>query len=479
MQAKYEPMQMTIGRAPTLPPLSLYFILILAWFRPAAGASLQAPPPKPNILLIVSDDQGYADAGFQGSKEIPTPNLDRLAKSGMHCTSGYVTHPFCSPTRAALLTGRYQQRFGHVYNPFYDPADAREGLPLGEKLLPEHLRGAGYATGWMGKWHLGASPEHAPEHRGFEEGFGFIGGGHHYFNWKPGKGEYNLPILRNGQEVEVPEHYTTRLGVEAANFEKRHADHPWFLYLAFNAPHMPHQPTPERIARFSHIQNRQRARYAAQISLMDDAIGEVLAALDASHQRERTLIFFFTDNGGPVNVGAVNTPLRGSKGDVFEGGIRVPYLVSWPGRIPAGSTYVQPVSSVDVFATALAVAGARMPTDKVYDSVNLLPHLNGENMSAPHERLFWRTGTGQLAAVRQGDWKLVRQENKPDELYNLATDISETKNLAGANPEKIHQLSLALDTWQKPLPPPAFIGTSRNEKPATTTATRPPTTPAR
>ena len=431
-------------------------------------ALLAATPPalasKPNILVIVSDDQGYADVGFHGSTEILTPNLDRLAKSGVQCTSGYVSHPFCSPTRAGLMTGRYQQRFGHVFNPFYDPKNENEGLPLNEKLLPEHLRAAGYVTGWIGKWHLGAAPEFVPERRGFDEGFGFIGGGHHYFNWKPGTGEYNLPIQRNRQPVDVPEHYTTRLGTEAVAFAKHHTESPWFLYLAFNAPHTPHEPTPERAAKFSQIQNRQRARYAAQISLMDDAIGEVLAALDATHQRERTLIFFFSDNGGPLNVGTLNTPLRGGKGEVLEGGVRVPFLVSWPGQLASGLKYDQPVSSLDVFATSLAVAGAKMPADKPYDSVNLLPHLLGEIKTAPHNRLFWRTGTGQSAAVREGDWKLVRRQHEPDELYNLAKDIGEAKNLATEQPAKLKHLAMALTAWEKELPPPAFIGTSEKKE---------------
>jgi len=438
---------------------------------------LQAEEPRPNILLIVSDDQGYADTGFQGSQEIRTPHLDQLAKSGVLCTSGYVSHPFCSPTRAALMTGRYQQRFGHVYNPFYNPSDEKEGLPLSEKLLPEYLHAAGYVTGWIGKWHLGAAPAFAPEKRGFDEGFGFIGGGHHYFNWKTNAGEYNIPILRNGEAVDVPEHYTGRVGSEAETFVKNHATHPWFLYLAFNAPHTPHEPTPERVTQFSPIKNRQRARYAAQISLMDDAIGDLLTTLEATHQSERTLIFFFTDNGGPLNAGAVNTPLRGGKGDTYEGGVRVPFLVSWPGHLAAGTKYDQPVSSLDVFATSLALASTKMPTDKPYDSVNLLPYLRGENKSAPHDRLFWRTGTGQKAALREGDWKLVRAEHQPDELYHLSSDIGESNNLASTESVQLKQMSATLDAWEKQMPPPAFIGTSFKDKIAETNT--PPAKPGK
>jgi len=462
----------------------LRIIVLGSILFPAADfAAAAAAPGKPNILVIVSDDHGYADAGFQGSTEIPTPHLDRLAKSGVQFTSGYVSHPFCSPTRAGLMTGRYQHRFGHVYNPDFKPRDAKEGLPLSEKILPEYLRPAGYVTGWIGKWHLGTAPVLYPEHRGFDETFGFYHGGHQFIDWKTNNAIYNQPLFRNGQFVDVPEHLTTRFGAEAVAFAQRHQQTPWFLYLAFNAPHTPHQPTAERAAKFAHIQNVQRSRYAAQISLMDDAIGEVMAALDATQQRERTLIFFFSDNGGPLNAGTKNTPLRGAKGDVLEGGVRVPFLVSWPGQLAAGRKYDQPVSSLDIFATSLGVAGVKLPTDKPYDSVNLLPQLRGETKIAPHERLFWRIGTGQQAAVREGDWKLVRYENEPDELYHLSSDIGEALNLATEQPEKLKHLATALSAWEKEMPAPAFIGTSlknpnqRSPKPKPAKSTAAPAAP--
>ena len=413
----------------------------------------------PNVLLIVSDDQGYADVGFNGSRDIPTPHLDRLARGGLIFTNGYVSHPFCSPTRAALMTGRYQHRFGHEYNPHYDPADHREGLPTSERLLPEFLRTAGYATGWIGKWHLGAAPEFSPLMRGFVETFGFIGGGHHYLNWSVNpKSEYNVPIERNGRPVEVKGHLTTAFGREGADFVRRHSDGPWFLYLAFNAPHGPQEPTPERLARFSQIADPKRRAYAAQVSLLDDAVGEVIAMVRSSSQENRTLVFFFSDNGGPLggNTAANNTPLRAGKGSVYEGGVRVPFVVSWPGTLTPGR-YEPVVSSLDVFATSLGLASVPMPQDRVYDSVDLLPYLTGARAGSPHERIFWRAERGQWA-VRAGDdsWKMVRQEGKPDELYQLNSDIGELHDLARTEPARLRQLSTLLDGWNRELVPPAF-----------------------
>jgi arylsulfatase A-like enzyme len=424
-----------------------------------------AESARPNILLIVSDDQGYADAGFQGCTDIPTPHLDALAKSGVRCTSGYVTHSFCSPSRAGLLTGRQQQRFGHEFNPVYDPLDPAEGLPLGERLLPQPLKDAGWKTGWVGKWHLGASPGHVPWRRGFGETFGFIGGGHRYLNWQPNERQYTLALTRNGQPVEVTGHLTTALGEEASAFVRRHRDEPWFLYLAFNAPHTPHEPTPERLEKLAAIADPARRKYAAQIGLMDDAVGAVAAALAETRQSQRTLVFFFSDNGGPVKTGAPsNTPLRGQKGDLYEGGVRVPFLVCWPDRLPAGARYDLPVSSLDVFATALAAAGAPLPTDRKYDGVNLVPYLAGENKAPPHERLFWRMGGSQAHAVREGPWKLVRPKGRPAELYDLVADVGETRDLAGEKPQVAARLVAALDAWDQELIAPVFPGSSvKNE----------------
>ena len=450
-------------------------VLALALSGGAAVAKDAADPlQRPNILLIVSDDQGYADVGFHGSRDIVTPHLDRLASRSIRFTNGYVTHSFCSPSRAGLMAGRYQQRFGHERNVFYDPTDHREGLPTTETLLPDRLRAGGYMTGWIGKWHLGAAPEFVPTRRGFVETFGFVGGGHRFRDWKPNPAvEYMAPVERNGQPVRIDGHLTTVLGNEAAAFVRRHANQPWFLYLAFNAPHNPQEPTEERLARFADIQDPVRRKYAAQISLMDDAIGETLAALHASGQDERTLVFFFSDNGGPpVQIsGADNAPLRGAKGSVYEGGGRVPFLMSWPGRLAVGTTEDRPVSAIDVFATSLGAADIAMPTDHPYDSVNLLPFLTDGNTDTPHDRLFWRNG--KQWAIREGDWKLVRMGNQPDQLYNLAKDVSEKTDLVRKERKVAKRLAAALTAWNKELIDPVFLGLELHPKaPAKKTRTK-------
>jgi arylsulfatase A-like enzyme len=427
--------------------------------------AVESPAKRPNILIILSDDLGYADAGFNGCIELSTPNLDKLARSGVICSSGYVTHPFSSPSRAGLLTGRYQARFGHENNPGYNPLDTAEGLPLSERLLPQFLKTAGYKTGWVGKWHLGASPGHTPWRRGFDETFGFIAGGHNYIGWKPNKDPYNLALTRNGEPVDVNDHLTTLFGNEAAGFVLSNTDTPWMLYLAFNAPHVPHQPTSGREAQFSEITDPQRRKYLAQISLLDDAVGSVIAALEKSGQTERTIIFFFSDNGGPTYQVAQNTPLRGGKGMVYEGGIRVPFVISWPGKLPSGTTYSAPVSSLDIFATSLALAGIKMPSDRKYDGVNIVPYLSGKKKTIPHEYLFWRAENGRLEkgkrlayAVLAEKWKLVRLLDKPAELYDLSNDIGESIDLAKENPRIVARLTAALDAWEKEMIQPVFPG---------------------
>lgn len=412
---------------------------------------------KPNILLILADDLGYHDVGFQGCTDIPTPNLDSLAKRSIRCTNGYVTHPFCSPTRAGLLTGRYQQRFGHEHNPVWNPDDAISGLPVSETTLPQVLAGAGYATGAIGKWHLGAHPQFHPNKRGFQEYVGFLGGGHIYLPGAKGGAEYNLPINRNGVDEPQTGYMTDFLGREASDFVSRHRSEPWFLYLAFNAPHTPLQAMEKHLERVSQIKDDVRRNYAGLVVGLDDAVGEVLKKLKETEQEEKTLVFFMSDNGGPTLVThSDNAPLRGSKGSVYEGGMRVPFLVSWPSQLSKGKDYSLPVSSLDVFATAVELAQAKVPDTHHPEGVNLIPYLKGDKKESPHQQLFWRSSENW--AVRSGDMKLLGTAKTGEEMFNLSSDIGEEHDLSKQDSNSKTGLRAAYDTWNSKNIPPIFSG---------------------
>lgn len=444
--------------------------LSLALLLPVIS-DLTAAEQRPNILLIVADDLGYADVGFNGCKDIPTPHLDALARLSTRCTNGYVTHPFCSPTRAGLLTGRYQQRFGHENNPAWLPDDTVAGLPLTETTLPQVLKHSGYSTGAVGKWHLGAHPQFHPNQRGFDKYFGVLGGGHTYLNGVKLGEEYSIPLDRNGQKEPLKGHLTEVLGKEASAFVtlQKSESTPWFLYLAFNAPHTPLQVTEEQLERVRHIPDETRRKYAGLVIGLDDAVGNVMNALRNSGQAENTLVWFMSDNGGPVAVThSQNTPLRGAKGNLFEGGIRVPFLVSWPGHIPAGKDYDAPVVSLDAFATSVAVSTATVPDPARVEGRNLVPYLSGEKASAPHDRLFWRTGGGIKFAVREGDWKLVAENPQKPMLFNLAIDVGESKDLSAKHPDVLARLMQAYGEWNKLNVRPLFESPKPNpgKKPA-------------
>jgi arylsulfatase A-like enzyme len=437
---------------------AITWALCPALFASPAQAASEAL--RPNILVILADDLGYADLGVQGSKDIPTPHIDSLARHGVRCTEGYVSSPMCSPSRAGLLTGRSQSRFGHEINwePDWpaDPNDPR-GLPLTEKTLADHLKAAGYHTGVVGKWHLGEAPPFHPNRRGFDEFFGFIGGGHNYFcgayRDTPPQNYYNSPLERNGVPQPItPGYLTTMLGDEAASFIHRNKEKPWLLYTAFNAPHTPMQATPELLERVKHIADEKRRTYAAMVAGLDDAVGTILKQLREDGLEERTLIFFLSDNGGTTeDQTSSNTPLRGRKGQMWEGGIRVPFLAQWKGVLPAGKTYDRPVSSLDILPTALAAAGTPGLGGQPLDGVDLVPYLTGKKSGDPHEMLFWRMTERDIRAVRDGSHKLVKQGQKPN-LFNLTTDVRESKDLDGKLPEVRDRLQKAYDEWAATLP---------------------------
>jgi arylsulfatase A-like enzyme len=421
-----------------------------------------ADPAKPNILVIVADDLGYGDIGVHGGREVPTPHIDELAASGMRCTNGYDSAPYCSPSRAGLLTGRYQTHFGHEFNPHLGE-EGKLGLPLDQRTIADRLRGVGYATGLVGKWHQGFDRAHHPLSRGFDDYFGFLVGGHNYLLHKDAEAEFGSAYSKNmiyrNRDVQKLDGYTTDLFTdEALAFMNRHKEKPWFLYLAYNAVHTPLEVLEKYGNRVpKSITDRDRRGYLSLLIGLDDSIGRLTAHLRKTGKDKDTLIFFISDNGGSgrkpflaYNTG-VNRPLRGDKGQTLEGGIRVPFFVSWPGKIPAGKTYDQPVIALDILPTACALAGANVDAD--IDGVNLLKYLTGEDTTAPHSALFWRFSPQK--AVRKGKWKLVdwrdcdTQRSSGWQLYDLSKDIGEKNDLAKAEPETVAELSAAWEKWNK------------------------------
>ena len=401
---------------------------------------------RPNIVLIVSDDQGYGDSScYDHPKEVSTPNIDRLASEGVRMTNGYASAYVCAPTRAGLLTGRYQQRFG-----FYAPGDSRIGLPLSEVTLADMLRKQGYTTTVIGKWHVGIEPEYHPLKRGFDEFYGFLGhGAHDYFDLKI-TSEYNS-IYRNEKPINDTGYLTDNLARESVSFIERHKKQPFFLYLPFNAVHWPLQALQKYIKLFN-TGDKNRDIYLAMLKSMDEAIGKVLDALKRTGTDDNTLIIFFSDNGGAKKNFANNGALRDFKQSVYEGGIRVPFIVRWPGKLPKGTVCDVPVISPDAMPTICAAAGAALPDDRVYDGRNMLPTLRGRMKGPLHKALFWDDGVKQWA-VREGKWKLLFNREGSLELYDLKADISEKNNLVKQRPEIVKRLQQTYTDWKNQMAP--------------------------
>ena len=429
--------------------------------------ALPAFARQPNIILLVADDLGYGELGCQGNAEIPTPNIDSIAKIGARFTSAYVTAPLCSPSRAGMMTGRYQTRFGHEFNPTgKENLNPIIGLPLSEKTLASCLKEAGYATALVGKWHLGSVAKFHPMQRGFDEFFGFLHEGHYYApphtdnvtsylrTNEPPYNEDN-PLMRGTNIITEKEYLTDAFTREATGFIERQSKKPFFLYLAYNAVHSPMQAQKKYLDRFKNIPDLHRRVFAAMLANLDDSVGAVLDKVRELHLERDTLIFFISDNGGPTEeLTSSNKPLRGGKGQLWEGGIREPFLMQWPGQFPAGIVFTNAVSSMDIFYTSIFAGQGKFPDDRVLDGVNLIPYLTGENLDPPHPVLFWRYGKN--IALRKADWKLVRQSGPDFHLYNLATDISETKDLAAQKPEVVKELKSAMDELDKQMVAPAW-----------------------
>ncbi|MGS2722597.1 sulfatase-like hydrolase/transferase [Porticoccus sp. GXU_MW_L64] len=405
----------------------------------------QKPPTdkaaqQPNVLVILVDDAGYQDFGFQGSEEFKTPRIDSIAKAGVSYTDAYVSTPFCSPSRAGLLTGRYTQRFGYEFNLTHQPPAGVDGNYMGlaveEKTIADLMKARGYATVAVGKWHVGELPQFHPNKRGFDHFYGFLGGGSTYH---PDNPKRQIRMERDGEPVKPQSYLTDDFAREAASYIEQLKDQPFFMYLAFNAVHTPMDVLEKDMQRFAHIQDFQRQRLAAMTWSLDRAVGTVLDSLKEQGIADDTLVIFTNDNGGDrVGLWADNTPLRGVKGTLLEGGVRVPFAMRWPGVIEAGSQSSQTVSLLDILPSALSAAGAEVPAN--IDGISLF------NDTKKPRPLFWRYDN--MAAVRDGDWKLLRFPDRPAQLYNLAKDIGEANDLAAAEPDKVLELMQVLHAWE-------------------------------
>jgi arylsulfatase A-like enzyme len=429
---------------------------------------------KPNIVYILADDMGYADAGFNGCKQIETPNLDRLAKAGTILSSFYV-QPLCSPTRSSLMTGRYVAHTG-VYT-IVRP-HAPWGLPLAEHTLAQALREAGYETAITGKWHLGEfQPAYLPTKRGFDHQYGLWFGMIDYFtHMRDGELDWH----RDDQPC-LDEGYSTHLIAKEASrlIRNRDTSKPLFLYLPFNAVHGPFMVPDSYMAPYRKLSEKRKI-YAGMMAAMDEAIGQVVATLEELHILDNTLIIFSSDNGGP-SPGTItdNSPLRGGKGSILEGGVRVCAFASWPGHLPGGKVVDQPVHIIDWYPTLVNLAGGSLKKSLPLDGKDIWPVLV-EGAKSPHDAILLSGTTPGKAAVRAGDWKLLRGERdttsvkqgkgaKGDkvegyQLYNLADDLGEKKNLAASHPEKLAEMKKHLDRLLKDAVPFPKAASPENQK---------------
>jgi arylsulfatase A-like enzyme len=435
------------------------------------GSPAAAEPRKPNIVFILADDLGWTDLGCQGSKFYETPNIDRMATQGLRLTSAYTCGPNCQPTRAALMSGQYGPRTG-VYTvggiDRFDwqtrplkPVDNVVKLPRDRKTVAEAIKAAGYATGLFGKWHLGEDPQHHPGQRGFDEAIVSMG---QHFNFK------------TNPAVEIPKdaYLADFLTDKAVNFIKTNRERPFFLYLPHFGVHSPFQAKPDLKAKFEKkaaVGGHANPTYAAMIASVDDSVGRILKTLDELKLAENTLVIFSSDNGGVggyvregIKAGGDvtdNTPLRSGKGSLYEGGVRVPLIARWPGKIPVGTTDV-PFISVDLFPTLISVAGGTPPKNQPLDGVNLLPcWKSGGKEAPPREAIYWHfpgyLGAGKetwrttpAGAIRKGQYKLIEFfEDGRQELYDLSQDLSQKTNLLSKMPEQAKALHNDLVAWRK------------------------------
>jgi arylsulfatase A-like enzyme len=433
----------------------LAVLVALCWVAPLLAAQ------RPNIVVLFSDDAGYADFGFQPGARADmkrlTPHIDSIARDGVRLSAAYMSGAVCSPSRAGLMTGRYQQRFGHDNN--IPPGYMKSGLPLSETFGAKRLRTAGYTTGLVGKWHLGYPAAYHPNKRGFDWFYGCLQGSRSYFPYKTKPTPHRV-LQENGRATPETGYVTDRLGDAACRFIGEHHDEPFYLFVSFTAPHGPLQAKPKHLAALSKISATRRRRYAGLVVSLDENVGKILACLASNKLDGRTLVIFTNDNGGQTRTGANNQPLRGRKGQLWEGGIRVPCAMRWPGKIEAGSVIDDPISALDFLPTFMAISGVRPKAEWKLDGINLLPRLTAETDGLPERDLFWRGGGSRgPIAVRRGPWKMIHNRQfmggKP-QLFHLDRDLGETNDLSEEHPERLAEMLNRSSGWESGLKEPSW-----------------------
>ena len=438
-------------------------------------------PPKPNNLLILCDDLGYSDVGFNGSPDIITPELDKLAKNGTKFSSAYVVHPFCGPSRAALITGRYSHKIGAQYNLPDFNYNMEDGIPVEETFMSDVIKTGGYYTSALGKWHLGYGPQFHPNKRGFDDFYGFLGGGHEYFpaqympkyevqvkngNKKPFA--YITPLDNNGKPAVETEYVTDALSREAIKNIKKAADlkKPFFMYLAYNAPHSPMEAKEEDLKIFENIADPKRRTYAAMVYAVDRGVGEIVKKLKETKQFDNTLIVFLSDNGGDLKYGATNYPLKGAKGDIYEGGYRVPMFFHWPNVVPAGKTFVYAISALDFFPTFAGLAGAKIPDSKKLDGRDIWADFLAGKSLHKDEMIYaarYRSGFSDFAA-RKEDLKIVKAGTAKWKVFDVRNDPGETKDLSAKYATELSKMEAEAELWTKSHVKPLWFDNKKVEE---------------
>lgn len=420
-------------------------IIYLSSIFVLSSVSAAAQQDNPNVLFIILDDAGYNDFGFMGSKDLLTPNIDALAKAGVVFTDAHVSASVSGPSRAGILTGRYQQRFGYECN----PSKATQGIRPDEITIADAFKSKGYKTYAVGKWHQGATAELHPNKRGFDHFYGFLGGSRSYFYNKKTDNPQNIEghLQHNGEQINPKKYLTYEFGDIASTFINQSGETPFMMYLAFNAPHTPMHATKEDLARF---EGHERKVLAAMTYAVDKAIGDVVSTLKRSGKFDNTLIFFVSDNGGSPYNDANNFPLKGTKGNKFEGGLRIPFIMTYGDKIPKGIKYDGLTSTLDMFATAVGAANIdKSALKNPLDGVNLIPYVDTNRKKEPHKELFWRKN--ERRAMRYGDYKYIEITDVGHRLYNLASNLDEDIDLSEKEPKILSYMQKKLKAWETEL----------------------------